>query len=201
MIAYIKGFMSALTPTYAILESKEGLGYHINISLNTYTAIQGKGDVQLFIYLHVSGGAQTPIVPMFFGFATEAEREVFVHLLSVSGVGASTVRLILSALQPQDVVNAIAGNDVTTFQRIKGVGPKTAQRIILELKDKLARMQPGSAISAAVVGNNAQQEALSALVMLGFNRTQAQQVLQKLSRQADGPSSVEGLIKEALKHL
>jgi holliday junction DNA helicase RuvA len=124
-----------------------------------------------------------------------------VQLLSVSGVGASTVRLILSALQPQEVVNAIANNDVGTFQRIKGIGLKTAQRLILELKDKVTKAQPGSAISAAIVGNNASQEALSALIMLGFNRTQAQQVLQKLSRQPDGPSSVEGLIKEALKHL
>jgi holliday junction DNA helicase RuvA len=201
MIAYIKGFMSALTPTHAVIESKEGIGYHINISLNTYTQIQGKGDVQLFTYVHISGGAQSPIVPQLFGFASEAEREVFVHLLSVSGVGASTVRLILSALQPNDVVNAIASDDVGTFQRIKGIGLKTAQRLILELKDKLAKVQSGAAISAAVAGNNASQEALSALVMLGFNRTQAQQVLNKLSRQADGPSSVEGLIKEALKHL
>jgi Holliday junction DNA helicase RuvA len=201
MIAYIKGYLAVITPTYAVVESKDGIGYHVNISLNTYTAIHGKGDAQLFIYLHISGGAQTPIMPQLFGFAAEAEREVFVHLLSVSGVGASTVRLILSALQPQDVVNAIANNDVSTFQRIKGIGLKTAQRLILELKDKLMKVQPGSAISAAIVGNNASQEALSALVMLGFNRLQAQQVLQKIAKQADGPVTVEGLIKEALKHL
>ena len=201
MIAYIKGYMSQLTPTYAVVETKDGLGYHVNISLNTYTAIHGKGDVQLFTYIHISGGAQSPIVPSLFGFASEAEREVFVHLLSVSGVGASTVRLILSALQPQDVVNAIANNDVSTFQRIKGIGLKTAQRLILELKDKVNKAQPGSPISAVVIGNNASQEALSALIMLGFNRTQAQQVLQKIAKQSDGPSTVEGLIKEALKQL
>lgn len=201
MLAYIKGYLAQLTPTYAIIESKEGLGYHLNISLNTFTEIQGKGDVTLFTYIHISGGAQTPIIPSLFGFAREAEREMFVHLLSVSGVGASTVRLILSALQADDIITAIATGDVGTFQRIKGVGPKTAQRIILDLKDKITKAQPASAISAGVLSNNTGQEALSALVMLGFNKTQAQTVVQKLVRQSNGTHTVEGLIKEALKHL
>ncbi|HZG01562.1 MAG TPA: Holliday junction branch migration protein RuvA [Chitinophagales bacterium] len=201
MIAYIKGYLALLTPTYAIVESKEGLGYQLNISLNTYTEIQGSGDVKLFTYIHISGGAQSPIVASFYGFHTEAEREMFVHLLSVSGVGASSVRLILSALKPDDLVGAIASGDVGTFQRIKGVGPKTAQRIILDLKDKITKAQPSAAISSSVLSNNAGQEALSALVMLGFNRTQAQTVVQKLVRQSDGTPTVEGLIKDALKHL
>lgn len=201
MLAYIKGYLAHLTPTYAIVESKEGLGYHLNISLNTYTEIQGKGDVTLYTYIHISGGAQTPIIPSLFGFAKEAEREMFVHLLSVSGVGASTVRLILSALKPDDLVGAIASGDVGTFQRIKGVGPKTAQRIILDLKDKISKSQPASAISGSVLSNNAGQEALSALVMLGFNRTQAQTVVQKLVRQSNDTPTVEGLIKDALKQL
>src|SRR6185436_6657696 len=110
----------------------------------------------------------------------------------------STVRLILSALQPNDIAAAIAADDVATFQRIKGIGTKTAQRLILELKDKMTKVQPGSAISTLATGNNNMQEALSALIMLGFNKTQAQQVLQKLSRQ-DNIHTVEGLIKEALK--
>lgn len=201
MLAYIKGFITTLTPTFAVVESKEGLGYHINISLNTYSSLQERTDTRLFTYMHISGGAQTPIVPSLYGFFTEEERDIFVHLLSVSGVGASTVRLILSALQPSDVVNAISSGDAATFQRVKGIGAKTAQRLILELKDKIVKVQGSAPISQTVISNNAAQEALSALVMLGFQRSQAQNVLQKIVRSHEGTPTVEGLIKEALKHL
>lgn len=202
MLAYIKGFISKLTPTFAIIETKEGLGYHLHISLHTYSAIQGRGDTLLYTYLHISGGAQNPIVPSLFGFSTEEEREIFIQLLSVSGVGAATVRLILSSMQPVEVVSAITNGDVPSFQRVKGIGGKTAQRIILELKDKVGKASSGvQAISSGIVSNNAAQEALSALVMLGFSRSQAQTVLQKIVRTHEGTPTVEGLIKEALKHL
>ncbi len=200
MIAFVRGDIYSLTPTYVIVDTGT-IAYHVNISLNTFSQIQGKKECLLYTYLHITGGAQSPMNVSVFGFAEEEEREMFVHLLSISGIGASTVRLILSELKPDEVQHAILQENVARFERIKGIGPKTAKRVILELKDKISKVTTHSPNTPATAGNNLEEEALSALVMLGFSRNSAQQALRKTSRNESGKSTVEGLIKDALKHL
>lgn len=200
MIAFIRGDIFSLTPTYVIIDTG-GIAYHINISLNTYSFLQGKKECLLYTYLHITGGAQSPMYVQLFGFAEEGEREMFIHLLSISGIGASTVRLILSELKPTEVQAAILNEDVGRFERIKGIGPKTAKRVILELKDKVTKTAVHSSGSASVTSNNQESEALSALVMLGFNKMSAQQALQKVMKSGGGEFTVEALIKATLKYL
>jgi holliday junction DNA helicase RuvA len=200
MIAFIRGDIFSLTPTYVIVDTGT-VAYHVNISVNTFSQIRGKKECLLYTYLHITGGTQSPMNVSVYGFAEEAEREMFIYLLSISGVGASTVRLILSELKPIEVQAAILEEDVRRFERIKGIGPKTAKRVILELKDKISKTSVISSNIAPIGGNNIEQEALSALVMLGFNRNNAQQALRKLEKIKDGELTVEGLIKAALKHL
>jgi Holliday junction DNA helicase RuvA len=196
MISYLTGKFTLKTPTHIIIESG-GIGYHVNISLNTWSKIQHDDSGKLHTYLHITGGTQSPISVSLYGFAEEEERMMFTELLNVSGVGASTVRMVLSALSPNDLRNAILTESVQTFERIKGIGPKTAKRIILELKDKVAKVmtKPGEISSPQ---NNIKEEALSALVMLGFSRAPAEQAVQRTL--ASSPSlTVEELIKHVLK--
>ncbi len=178
MIAYIEGKITQKQPTQIIIESG-GIGYAINISLNTYTQIQHLDKTKLHIYLHISGGAQTPIMPSLYGFAEEKEKQMFIDLLSISGVGASTVRMVLSALSPEDIQHAIVTENIRQFESIKGIGPKTAKRIILELKDKMMKL-PVKSEKSSGGNNNMREEALSALVMLGFNRQAAEVAVQKV---------------------
>ncbi len=197
MIAYLQGNITLKTPTHVIIESG-GLGYFVNISLNTYASIQDKSFCKLHTYLHLGGSLQSPVTVSLYGFFEESERHIFTELLGISGVGAATVRMILSALTPQEIQRAIVTENVKLLESIKGIGPKTAKRIILELKDKLGKNL--STLSVPVSGsNNVKEEALSALVMLGFSRAQAEQAVQKVWSAGGSNLSTEELIKQTLK--
>lgn len=193
MYAYIEGKLVFKCPTYVVIDAG-GIGYQINISLFTYSALTGPDErCKLFTWLHVKEDAHT-----LYGFADEGERRLFLHLISVSGIGPNTGRMILSSITPSEIQAAIIKGDVPLIQRIKGIGPKSAQRIILELQDKLKKEGPDSLISLPK-HNTAEDEALSALVMLGFNRSLAEKALAQANKSE--VSSVEQLIKFALKLL
>ena len=199
MIAYLKGEVSFISPTHVVVECN-GLGYMLNISLNTFSKIQQQKTVKLFTYLHISGGLQGAIQPMLFGFADELEKHIFSELLSISGVGAATVRMILSSLTPDEIQKAIANENTQALESIKGIGPKSAKRIVLELKDKMSKGLPKADGGTLMIGNNLKDEALSALVMLGFNKQQAEQTVTVILKQEPN-TTVEELIKLSLKRL
>lgn len=194
MYAYIDGKLVFKCPAYVVIEAG-GIGYHINISLNTYSALQDKERCKLFTWLYVKEDAHT-----LYGFFEEGERRLFLHLISVSGIGPNTGRMILSSITPAEIQIAIIKGDVPLIQRIKGIGPKTAQRVILELQDKLKKEGPDSLISMPV-NNTAKDEALSALIMLGFAKNVADKVLDSAMKTSTENLSVEQLIKIALKSL
>lgn len=194
MYSFIEGKIAELTPTAAVLAC-QGVGYNINISLNTYTQINGKESVRLHTHLIVREDAL-----ILYGFAETSERHVFQQLISVSGVGPNTARLILSALTPAEVADAIASENVKLLQSIKGIGGKSALRIIIDLKDKIMKDLPAgeNLISSH---NTGKHEALSALVMLGFNRPVAEKALEQIIKANAGILPVDQLIKNALKIL
>ena len=196
MLAYIQGNITHKSPTHVIVESG-GFGYMVNVSLNTFSRIQQQTSCKLHTYLHIGGSLQGPISLQLFGFYDEAEREIFLLLLSVSGVGVATVRMILSASSAEEIHRAILSENVKLLESIKGIGPKTAKRIILELKDKVGKGMAMSSASAPS-GSNAREEAISALVMLGFTRMQAENGVQRVSS-AKNDWTAEELIKQALK--
>lgn len=194
MYSFVEGKIAELTPTAAVLAC-QGVGYNINISLNTYTQINGKESVRLHTHLIVREDAL-----ILYGFAETSERHVFQQLISVSGVGPNTARLILSALTPAEVADAIASENVKLLQSIKGIGGKSALRIIIDLKDKIMKDLPAgeNLISSH---NTGKHEALSALVMLGFNRPVAEKALEQIIKANAGILPVDQLIKNALKIL
>jgi Holliday junction DNA helicase RuvA len=194
MYAYIDGKLVFKSPAYVVIDAG-GVGYHINISLNTYSKLGGSERCKLFTWLHVKEDAHT-----LYGFADESERRLFLHLISVSGIGPNTGRMILSSITPQEIQAAILGGNVSQIQRIKGIGPKSAQRMILELQDKLKKDGPDTLI-AVPASITAKDEALSALVMLGFARNAAEKVLDQEISKTGGDLTVEQLIKSALKNL
>jgi len=194
MYAYIHGKLVFKCPTYVVIDAG-GIGYHINISLNTYAELEEKENCKLYTWLHVKEDAHT-----LYGFFEEGERRLFLHLISVSGIGPNTGRMILSSITPSEIQTAIVKGDVPLIQRIKGIGPKSAQRMILELQDKLKKEGPDSLISMPI-HNTAKDEALSALVMLGFNKNIAEKVLENAIKASSEILSVEALIKVALKSL
>lgn len=201
MIEYIRGIVDELTPTQAIIEAKSGVGYALSISLNTYTAIQNKNEVRLFVYEVIREDAY-----LLFGFATRTERELFELLISISGVGGQTARMILSAFTPADLANIVQSEDVRSLKSVKGIGPKAAQRIIVELKDKMANFMGSGTASQTAEGANVTvsspvvDEAVQALAVLGFSPAPAQKVVMQIVK--DDPSiPVEGIIKKALKML
>ena len=204
MIDYIKGELAELTPAQAVIEAA-GVGYALNISLNTYTAIQGKKDVKLFVHESlVTGGRDDSYT--FFGFASKQERDLYRLLISVSGVGANTARMILSAASPADLSNAIASSNERLLKGVKGIGLKTAQRIIVDLKDKVVALgiaqevTMGEGGSTVSVNNEVMDEAVSALTMLGFSPAPSAKVVKALLEEnAGGP--VEQVVKEALKRI
>ena len=199
MIAYLQGNISYISPTQVIIEAG-GFGYQLNISLNTFSKIQKLKQVKLYTYLHISGGnMQGAIQVSIFGFADELEKQIFSELLGISGVGAATVRMILSSLTPEEIQKAIATENTHQLESIKGIGPKSAKRIILELKDKMSKGLPKTD-ALTMSGNNVREESLSALIMLGFNKQQAEQTVGILLRQSP-EISVEELIKQSLKRL
>lgn len=181
------------SPAHAVVECG-AMGYFINISLNTYTAIQALREVQLYLHQVVREDAH-----LLFGFADKGERDVFRHLISVSGVGVNTARMILSSASPDEVRAAIVAENVNILKSVKGIGLKTAQRVIIELKDKLSK-EPVGENFLSLQNNTAREEALSALVMLGFAKAASQKVVDKLL--SEQPSAtVESVIKQALKML
>lgn len=197
MISYIKGAIAFKSPTYIIVETA-GIGYHINVSLHTYAQIEKAETVKILIYQHIKEDSNT-----LYGFAEEVERSLFKYLISVSGIGPNTAQLVLSGMQADEVRAAIIGEDDKAFSRVKGIGPKTAKRIILDLKDKIIK-DSGEAplpISGGASNNKLREEALSALVALGFNKIGVQKTLNKILRGQPNIGSVEALIKAALKQL
>lgn len=193
MYAFISGKIAEITPAYAIVDN-HGVGYFINITLNTFTAIGEQTEVKLYTHLQVLEDAHN-----LFGFYTSKERDMFELLISVSGVGCNTARLILSSLTVNELSTAIANEDVRTIQAVKGIGSKTAQRLVVDLKDKVKKAEYTEEI-VGVVDNTVKNEALSALVILGFSKNAASKALDKLLKQSPD-SSVEVLIREALKLL
>jgi Holliday junction DNA helicase RuvA len=194
MYAYIDGKLAFKCPTYVVIDAG-GIGFQINISLNTYGAIQDTERCKLYTWLHVKEDGHT-----LYGFYEEGERRLFLHLISVSGIGPNTGRMILSSITPAEIQTAIVKGDVPLIQRIKGIGPKSAQRMILELQDKLKKEGPDSLITMPS-HNTAKEEALSALVMLGFTKNVAEKTLDTAIKTGSENLSVEQLIKIALKSL
>ena len=193
MIAHIQGKLVEKTPTEVVLDCG-GVGYHINISLHTYSLLPQTDHIKLFTYLQIKEDAHT-----LFGFVEKSEREIFKMLLSVSGIGASIARTMLSSLEPKQIIQAIAVGDVVTIQSIKGIGAKTAQRAILDLKDKVLKLYDLDEVSISQNNTN-KDEALSALEVLGFNKKLAEKVVDKIVSQ-DSNATVESIIKQALKNL
>lgn len=196
MIAYIKGLITYKNPTYILVETG-GVGYRVNISLTTYTIIEPLESVKILTYFHVKEDSQT-----LYGFAEEAERSLFIHLISVSGIGPTTAQIMLSSMSPDEARAAIISEDVLAFKKVKGIGPKTAKRLILDLKDKLIKDAGDTALSLApVVNNTIRQEALSALLSLQVNKIQAQKVLNKILKEQPTVKSIEEMVRLALKEL
>ncbi len=193
MITHLKGKLVEKNPTYVIIECA-GVGYFLNISLHTFSKIGDQENIQLFTHLQIKEDAHT-----LFGFSEQSEREIFRLLLSVSGIGASTARTMLSSLSPLQVRDAIANADVAKIQSVKGIGAKTAQRVILDLKDKILKIYDIDEVSTGSNNTN-KDEALSALEVLGFVRKQAEKVVDKVINQ-DPTLSVEDIIKHTLKNL
>ena len=196
MIVYIKGQITELTPANVVLETA-GVGYFINISLTTYTALNGKTEAQLFVYEAIREDAY-----LLFGFMNRDERQLFLLLISVSGIGANTARVIMSSYTASEIQQMIAGGDVVSLNAIKGIGTKTAQRIILDLKDKILKVGTGTEVKGGQYPATSvvRDETVAALVMLGFAATASQKVVEKIIQ--DDPSlSVEKVLKLALKML
>lgn len=193
MIEYIKGSIAELTPAYAVIDN-HGIGYSINISLYAYEKLQQRqhDEAMLYIYEAIREDAH-----LLFGFIDKQERELFMLLISVSGVGPNTARMILSALPPEDLSTSIATGNVNTLKAVKGIGAKTAQRIIVDLKDKI-KTDTTTLLSKMPVNNEVYEEALAALVMLGFTQAMSQKVLTKLLA-SNSQITVEDAIKQALK--
>lgn len=194
MYAYVDGKLTFKCPAYVVIETG-GIGYHIHISLNTYSALKDQERCKLYTYLVVKEDSHT-----LFGFADEGEKRLFIHLISVNGIGPNTARMMLSSISPSEIQEAIVKGDVPQIQRIKGIGPKSAQRLIIELQDKLKKDGPGTLISAPL-NNSSKDEALSALVMLGFAKNVADKAVEAAVRTSAEPLSVEDIIKIALKSL
>jgi len=195
MIAYLNGKLSYKSPAMVHLDV-QGVGYEVQISLNTYSRIQGMDSCKLLTYLHIKEDAHT-----LYGFSDDAERQMFLLLIGVSGIGANTARMMLSSLQPEDIQRAIAMENAKMLESIKGIGAKTAQRVILELKDKIKKQKDlGHQISVAV-NNTMQEDALNALVTLGIARNVAEQAINKVLKAEPQLQDLEGLIKRSLKSL
>lgn len=191
MIGQLNGEIIEKNPTELIIECG-GVGYEVKISLNTYSALPKESKLRLYTKLIVREDAQ-----ILYGFAEKIEREMFNHLISVSGIGPNTAMIMLSSLVPEEIASAIQNEDVKTIQGIKGIGAKTAQRVIVDLKDKMLKMA-FSTENIFNVGNTNQSDALTALVSLGFDKKTAEKAIDKVST---GEDSVEKLIKDALKIL
>ena len=193
MIAHLQGKLVEKSPTQIVIDCG-GVGYHVNISLHTYSLLPNTDFIKVYTHLQIKEDAHT-----LFGFMEKSEREIFRLLLSVSGIGASIARTMLSSLDPKQITNAIASADVVTIQSIKGIGSKTAQRVILDLKEKVLKLYDLDEVSMSKSNTN-RDEALSALEVLGFVRKTSEKIIEKIVKE-DPDASVESIIKKALKSL
>lgn len=191
MYEFINGQIAGLNPASVVVETS-GVGYQLNISLNTYAQLEGKTEAKLYTHLVVRDDAH-----LLYGFFSVEEREVFRQLITVSGVGASTARIMLSSFTPQELTVAIGQGDVNLLRQVKGIGIKTAQRIVIDLKDKIAKGGSEQDIFA-ISSNTIRDEALSALVMLGFSKSAAEKIITKVLKN-NPDQTVEGIVKDALK--
>lgn len=195
MIAFLSGAYAYKSPSSVIMDV-HGVGYEVHISLNTYSDIQSLEKGLLYTYYHIREDAHT-----LYGFSKEEEKGLFVQLISVSGVGAATARVMLSSLKPEEIIRAITSGNARQLESIKGIGKKSAERIILELKDKLAKFSTGSVQNNSTFRNNTlEQDALNALIALGIARNAAEQAVQRVLLAEPG-GQVEDVIKKALKTL
>lgn len=193
MIAHLQGKLVEKSPTQIVIDCG-GVGYDVHISLHTYSLLPNSDFIKVFTYLQIKEDAYT-----LFGFIEKSEREIFKLLISVSGIGAGIARTMLSSLDPKQITNSIASGDVGTIQSIKGIGSKTAQRVILDLKDKVLKLYDLDEVSMSQSNTN-RDEALSALEVLGFVRKASEKVIEKIIKE-DPDASVESIIKQALKSL
>lgn len=194
MYDYFNGKLVIKAPTHVIVDVG-GIGYHIHISLTTYSQIKEQENCKLYVSFQVREDSHT-----LYGFATEGERHLFNHLISVSGIGPNTGRMMLSSATPEEIQSAIVNGQVAMIQKIKGIGPKTAQRVILELQDKLKKQGDNALLPLPIAKQSVPDEALSALVMLGFAKNQVEKVLASIV-QTNEALTVEQIIKLALKKL
>jgi holliday junction DNA helicase RuvA len=195
MIAHLSGKFLALTPTLLILDV-QGVGYELHISLNTYAAIQGKTEGALHTYLKVSEDSLT-----LFGFSDLEEKDMFIKLIGISGVGAATARMMLSSLKPAEIAGAILSGDARQLERVKGIGKKTAERLVLELRDKLGKQGQGITQLTTGAYNTVWNDALDALMALGIQKNQADAGIKKIQSIQPDAGSVEDIIKLVLKSL
>ncbi|MBQ4478520.1 MAG: Holliday junction branch migration protein RuvA [Bacteroidales bacterium] len=195
MLTYINGMLVTKTPTQVVIDCG-GVGFAINISLNTFSKLPEEGKLcKLLTHLQIKEDAR-----VLYGFVNQEERALFRMLISISGVGPSTAQMMLSAMSPSELVNCIANNNAGALQSIKGIGAKTAQRIAMELKDKVSKVGV-VADNFSVANNNSRSESLSALVSLGFARQAAEKVVDKVLSESDGTLKLEDIIKQSLKLL
>lgn len=203
MIEYIRGELAELTPAQAVLEAA-GIGYSLNISLNTYSAIQGKKEVKLYVHESlVTGGRDDNFT--FYGFYSKQERDLYRMLITVSGVGANTARMILSAISPAELCNVIANGDERMLKSVKGIGLKTAQRIIVDLKDKIVSSGIATELHVSdqpqnMVHSGIRDEAVSALTTLGFSPAPSAKVVESILKESDS-MPVEQVVKLALSRI
>jgi len=194
MYEYISGKLAEVSPSHAVIDTN-GIGWFVDISLNTYTEIQNKETVKLYIHFAVREDAQK-----FFGFAKKAEREIFRLLISVSGIGANTARVMLSTLSPGEIKNAVNTDNVSAIKAVKGIGLKTAQKVIIELKDKINKTSAEEISAGGLQLSPVKEEALAALTMLGFVKKASEKALDKIIKEHP-EFTVEQAVKEALKRM
>jgi Holliday junction DNA helicase RuvA len=195
MYAYLKGEVTFRSPAFVVIDVG-GVGYHVNIPLSTYTALEGKEKATLYTHLLVREDAHT-----LYGFSTQTERTLFVQLIGVTGVGATTAQLLLSSMTVDEIRSAVVGEQAHVLQRVKGIGAKTAKQIILDLKSKLTKEAPDAPVLLPGPDNTVREEALSALLALGFTRIAVQKALNQAMKDHPSVTRVEDLIKLALKAL
>jgi len=195
MFAYLNGKLTYKSPTQIYVDCN-GVGYQVNITLYTYSDIELLETAKLYTYFYVREDQQ-----ILYGFSTEQEKQMFIHLISVSGVGPNTARLILSSMTTNELANAIINEEVSLIQTVKGIGPKSAKRLVLELKDKMKSIETQSIAAASdSSANHLVEEAVAALMMLGFSKNQTELTVMKIWK-ANSIKSVEELIKLSLKNL
>ncbi|HAK10568.1 MAG TPA: Holliday junction branch migration protein RuvA [Chitinophagaceae bacterium] len=196
MIAFVRGHFAVKTPARVVVDVN-GVGYDLQISLHTYSAISQKDSGLLFTYLHITENAQT-----LFGFADTAEKDLFLLLISVSGVGASTARMMLSGMKPEEIIQAIAQGNTAQLEKIKGIGKKSAERLVVELRDKVGKHMGDKALSATgAVAQLPGQDAIQALVALGIARNAAEAAVQKTLKSLNTDVTLEDIIKQSLKNI